>query len=129
MKKIILCFVLVLVTCVVKNTGATSKVEFVREDDSILIDIYKGHPDKRPRDIDYIPIQCSYNRGELKIEFLNNIGNVRITLVNLSSGEVRTFNENTLNHFSYVQMSVAGDYYLEILMQTDDWFYGYFNVE
>lgn len=129
MKKLILSLVLALLVFMIKTTSANDKVKYVNEDDPIIIDIYNGYPDKRPRDVDYIPLLCSYGNGELKVEFLKNIGNVRIIVTNLCLGESRIFDEHSLNTILCVPIFEVGDYYLEIVTSTNSWFYGYFTIE
>lgn len=90
------------------------------------------NPTKKPRNIEFIPIQCIYDcvNHYVSIEFIENIGNVCIELTNLSTGEMAIEYVSSGDGYVIVPVSgTSGEYMLRISTDNDDVYEGTFTVE
>ena len=91
------------------------------------------NPASKPhRDADIIPMICSYETLEydIYINFIEQIGNTFITVMNYSTGEVIYDSADSSNGQAIIQTSgTPGNYLLKIETASGDCYEGEFTVE
>lgn len=79
----------------------------------------------QPRNLIQVPIACFYSNGSLFFTFMEDLGEVEISVTNLSTGaeifdEIDSFCGNALLEVS----ESSGEYQIEITTENDDSYYG-----
>ena len=125
MKKIILLFALLLasVNSILSANGS--------EDKNILIE--KGNSidpsEIQPRSLVNVPIYCIYNGGFLYFTFLENLGEVEITVTNQSTGANATYKYDSAYGCIVVGTSSdSGTYLIGIVTGSGEYYYGQYNL-
>lgn len=81
-----------------------------------------------PRTPICIPIECIYNYGTLQFSFLENLGEIDVTLINLTLGSEELISIDTSTGGAIIGVSdEAGEYMLIIETQTSS-YYGYYII-
>lgn len=76
-----------------------------------------------------IPILCSYNNESISVYFYDDLGNVDITLINVTTGEEWIEFGNSANgEISIVTSGTLGDYQIIIETEVGDIYYGNYSI-
>lgn len=101
------------------------------EDNNIKIN--KGKPikvpEERPRDLIQVPIACFYSDGSLFFTFMEDLGELEISVTNLSTGaeiidEIDSFCGNAVMEVP----ESSGEYQIEITTETGEAYYGEYTL-
>lgn len=120
-----------LVLCVLFSLSVSSAL--ADNGNSKPVEMHKGEakdPNKvRPRDLIQVPIACFYSDGSLFFTFMEDLGELEISVTNLNTGveiidEIDSFCGNALLEVS----ESSGEYQIEITTETDDSYYGEYTL-
>lgn len=118
--------VFILVSLLLTSVGTIWSTENV-ENNNVIIN-KGGSRDlskEFPRSLIEVPITCTYQNGFLFFTFMEDLGEVEISVTNLSTGaeifdEIDSFCGNALLEVS----ESSGEYQIEITTENDDSYYG-----
>lgn len=83
----------------------------------------------RPRSLVDATIDCIYSDGSLSFSFMEDMGEVKITVTNLSSGVVSADNFDSFKGSAVlVTSSLVGEYRIDIVTQNGETYYGVFDL-
>lgn len=104
----------------------------VSQDEKNIV-IEKGSskdPDQvRPRTPVLIPITCIYNDGTLHFTFLEDLGEMEITVTNPSMGVVSVSEyDSAYGSVAVPASSESGSYLIEIVTETGEYYYGEYEL-
>ena len=97
------------------------------------VEMHKGNvkdPNKvQPRDLIQVPIACFYSDGSLFFTFLEDLGEVEISVTNLGTGveifdEIDSFGGNAVLEVP----ESSGEYQIEITTETGEAYYGEYTL-
>ena len=126
MKKLILILITIL------SVGIES-VWSTKAEGNRSIKIEKGSPikvpDSQPRDLIQVPIACFYSDGSLFFTFMEDLGELEISVTNLDTGaeiidEIDSFGGSAVLEVS----ESSGEYQIEITTETGDSYYGEYTL-
>ena len=86
-------------------------------------------PKQRPRDLIQVPIACFYSNGSLFFTFMEDLGELEISVTNLDTGaeifdEIDSFCGNALLEVP----ESSGEYQIEITTENGDSYYGEYTL-
>ena len=86
-------------------------------------------PKQRPRDLIQVPIACFYSNGSLFFTFMEDLGELEISVTNLDTGaeiidEIDSFGGSAVLEVS----ESSGEYQIEITTETGDSYYGEYTL-
>ena len=86
-------------------------------------------PKQRPRDLIQVPISCFYSEGTLFFTFMEDLGELEISVTNLDTGaeifdEIDSFCGNALLEVP----ESSGEYQIEITTENGDSYYGEYTL-
>ena len=86
-------------------------------------------PKQRPRDLIQVPIACFYSNGSLFFTFMEDLGELEISVTNLNTGveiidEIDSFCGNALLEVP----ESSGEYQIEITTENGDSYYGEYTL-
>ena len=86
-------------------------------------------PKQRPRDLIQVPIACFYSNGSLFFTFMDDLGELEISVTNLDTGaeiidEIDSFGGSAVLEVS----ESSGEYQIEITTETGDSYYGEYTL-
>lgn len=83
----------------------------------------------RPRTPAFIPITGMYDNGHVVLDFIEEIGNVSVTVANQSTGETYfEYCDSADGHFEMEITPSKGDYLLTIQTENGTTYYGNFTL-
>lgn len=97
------------------------------------IKIEKGNsinvPEIRPRSLVEIPVSCYYSDGFLYFTFLEDLGEVEVSVANHSTGTTFFSECNTIIGSLVVNVPIAsGNYLIQIVTEDGDVYYGEYTL-
>lgn len=108
-------------------SAATSKDEIKTAPITIHKGGGNGNQITRPRTPEFIPIIGLYDSGRVILDFIEQIGNLSITLVNQSTGEMYfDYCDSADGHFEMEITPSKGTYLLTIQTENETTYYGDF---
>lgn len=120
MKRIIL--ILSVFLCV--NAIAWSQSERDRKE-VVLEKVDKDSEELQPRTLVGVPITCTYSEGTLYFTFYEDLGELEITVTNLSSGAASVDECDSMTGSAIVDASSdSGSYRVEIVAEDGTYYYG-----
>ena len=81
-----------------------------------------------PRTPIYIPIECIYNYGTIQFSFLENLGEINITLINLTMGSEELISIDTSTGGAIIGVSEEAGEYMLIIEAQMAYYYGYYKL-
>ena len=125
MKKVIVFLILLLSV----NTSSLWSANELANDSNDVVLRKKDRDNPRPRMPEYVPIACFYSDGSLFFTFMEDLGELEISVTNLNTGveiidEIDSFCGNALLEVS----ESSGEYQIEITTETDDSYYGEYTL-
>lgn len=114
-------------------TATTISAATVQDDEPTPIVIHKGSGNDsqitRPRTPAFIPVTGMYDSGRVILDFTDDIGNLNITVANLSTGETYfDYCDSADGHFEMEVSTSEGDYLLTIQTENGTTYYGNFTL-
>ena len=106
-----------------------SSVDSEKKDVEIKKGKGKNPNEVQPRDLIQVPIACFYSDGSLFFTFMEDLGELEISVTNLNTGveiidEIDSFCGNALLEVP----ESSGEYQIEITTETDDSYYGEYTL-
>ena len=125
MKKVIVFLILLLSV----NTSSLWSANELANDSNDVVLRKKDRDNPRPRMPEYVPIACFYSDGSLFFTFMEDLGELEISVTNLNTGveiidEIDSFCGNALLEVP----ESSGEYQIEITTETDDSYYGEYTL-
>ena len=121
---------LILIALLMANVNPAWSLENSVSKDVIIKKERPMVPDEvRPRTPVVIPITCTYNDGTLHFTFLENLGEMEITVTHSSMGIVSVSEYDSAYGSVVVPVaSESGSYLIEIVTETGECYYGEYTL-
>ena len=121
---------LILVALLLASVSSVWSAESLEDKD---IKIEKGNSKDlsttRPRSLIEVPITCNYNNGFLYFTFLEDLGEVEITVTYYSTGATSVCEYNTAMGSVVVSVpTTSGDYRIQLVTEDGDVYYGEYSL-
>lgn len=81
-----------------------------------------------PRTPSYIPIECIYNYGTLEFSFFEDLGEISISITNLTNGQCDTAPIDTSVGYTIINVSQNSGEYMIVISSTTTEYYGYYEL-
>ena len=117
---------LILIALLLANVNSAWSLEnSVSKDVKIKKERPKDPNEVRPRTLVFIPITCIYNDGTLHFTFLEDLGEMEITVTNPSMGVVSVSEyDSAYGSVAVPASSESGSYLIEIVTENGECYYG-----
>ena len=121
---------LILIALLLANINSAWSLEnSVSKDVKIKKERPKDPNEVRPRTPVLIPITCIYNDGTLHFTFLEDLGEMEITVTNPSLGVVSVSEyDSAYGSVAVSASSESGSYLIEIVTETGEYYYGEYTL-